>query len=436
MPSPEDMRKAVPVPGAPMEITKITSGLWKDRLECKYMYNARYREIGCWGYASDRNNLGGWWVLGGHDFFNDGPTKQDLSASVGAGLIHLNRNHYSGTAFHIRKGEAWTKFYGPILFYCNDKIGADACWLDARARTRIEEAAWPYEWIKNPAYPPAGGRGSVRGKLVVNDPLKPALNAGGAWVGIAKPSTDWKDNWQFQADAYQYWVQAGADGTFNIPHIRPGTYALYVFTKGAVGEYYRDGVTVKAGQSTALGDVTWTVPHKGTKIAWEIGVPDRTAAEFKHGKDFFLPLLYARLPREVPNPFDYDADKGDWASVWNYAQSTGRNANNQSVPSRWRIHFNLASVPEGTATLTVAFAGADATRLFVFVNDEAKALCRLNPKVQGGNALLREGVHAKYCVEYVEIPASRLKAGENVITLEQDNPGGHVMYDYLNLELP
>jgi len=436
MPSPEDMRKAVAVPGAPMEITRVTTGLWKDRYECKYMYNARYREIGCWGYASDKNNLGGWWVLGGHDFFNDGPTKQDLSASVGAGLVHLNRNHYNSPSFRIKKGEDWTKFYGPILFYCNDKTGANACWLDAQARTRIEEAAWPYEWVRHPAYPPASGRGSVQGKLVIRDPLKPDLTAANAWVGIAKPSSDPKDNWQFQADAYQYWVQAGADGSFRIPHIRPGTYALYAFTKGAVGEYYQDGITVQAGRATALGDITWTVPHKGSKIAWEIGMPDRTATEFKFGKEFFLPMQFVRLPRELPNPLEYDTAKGDWANTWAYAQSTSRDARGQSVPAKWRIRFNLPEVPTGPATLTVAVAGADFTRLFVYVNDETKALCRLNPKVQGGNAFIREGGHAKYCVEYVQIPASRLKAGENVITLEQTNPSGHVMYDYLNLELP
>ncbi len=75
----------------------------------------------------------------------------------------------------------------------------------------------------------------------------------------------------------------------------------------------------------------------------------------------------------------------------------------------------------------------------MFVNDERRPLAEVTPSVQGGNALLREGIHAKYCVEYVTIPASRLKAGANVVSLVLANvqaAGVHVMYDYLNLELP
>jgi rhamnogalacturonan endolyase len=73
------------------------------------------------------------------------------------------------------------------------------------------------------------------------------------------------------------------------------------------------------------------------------------------------------------------------------------------------------------------------------VNDDSKVLATVTPSVQGGNALLREGIHAKYCVEYVSIPAENLKSGENIITLTLKgarSADAHVMYDYLNLELP
>ena len=52
--------------------------------------------------------------------------------------------------------------------------------------------------------------------------------------------------------------------------------------------------------------------------------------------------------------------------------------------------------------------------------------------------MLRESIHAKYCVEYLTIPTSHLLKGANTITLEQTNTSTqtHVMYDYLNLELP
>ena len=66
-----------------------------------------------------------------------------------------------------------------------------------------------------------------------------------------------------------------------------------------------------------------------------------------------------------------------------------------------------------------------------------RPLAEVTPAVQGGNALLREGIHAKYCVEYVTIPAGRLKAGENTISLSLAgalSAQSHVMYDYLSLE--
>ena len=62
-----------------------------------------------------------------------------------------------------------------------------------------------------------------------------------------------------------------------------------------------------------------------------------------------------------------------------------------------------------------------------------------NTIVATGNALLREGIHAKYCVESVSLPTGRLKNGDNIITLALNGAGStdaHVMYDYLSLELP
>jgi rhamnogalacturonan endolyase len=65
----------------------------------------------------------------------------------------------------------------------------------------------------------------------------------------------------------------------------------------------------------------------------------------------------------------------------------------------------------------------------------------VRPAIDGGNALIREGIHAKYDVEHVSIPMSLLKNGANTITLIQgadryNRAFFHVMYDYLDLELP
>jgi rhamnogalacturonan endolyase len=420
------------------EIIKITSGVRAGKFDCKYDYSANYHDLGCWGHASNRNKVGAWIVLGSHEFFNDGPTKQDLTAASGINHIHFGMNHYNGSTIHVEAGQAWEKMFGPFLLYCNhDDRGADACWADARTRAGAELAAWPHAWLTdNPAYPSAAQRGRVSGKLVVQDTLKPGLTGGNAWVGLAQPPEG--GNWQFESLNYQFWGKTDAGGNFSLPHVRPGKYTFFAFTEGAVGEFARKDVVVEAGRTTELAALRWEVPHKGKRIAWEIGVPDRTAGEFRHGNDYFQGYLWEKFADEFSNPLEYTIGKSNPAKDWNYAQAryTG---GEKPVPHRWRIHFQLPEAPADAATLTLAIASAHQARIRVFVNDEREPLTEVTPTVQGGNALLREGIHAKYCVEYVTIPAGRLKAGANTIELVLPgvrNPGAHVMYDYLNLELP
>src|SRR5262249_45470218 len=149
-----------------------------------------------------------WAVLGGFEFLNDGPPKQDLTVAEGYTLLHYGRNHYDGSSTIIAAGESWSKIYGPWLLYINScPSGADACWADAKAKAQTERAAWPYSWlITTPLYPQADGRGTVTGSLVVNDRLKPSLTGAGAWVGLAQP--DPGGNWQYESKRYQYWVRA------------------------------------------------------------------------------------------------------------------------------------------------------------------------------------------------------------------------------------
>lgn len=434
MPGSRDRTEPTPI----KEITKVLSGPRAGLYDCKYDFNVNYYDVGCWGHASDKNKVGGWIVLGGYDFFNDGPTKQDLSAASGINHIHFGMDHYNASSTTVAAGETWQKIYGPFLLYCNyDAQGADACWADAIKQSQTERAEWPYAWLTDtPCYPPANARGSVTGRLVVRDVLKPRLTGANAWVGLAQPPPG--GNWQFESNHYQYWCRSDAAGNFTIPHVRPGTYTFYAFTDGAVGEYSRQTVAVAAGKATPLGDVLWNVPHKGRSIAWEIGVPDRSAKEFRHGTDYFHGYVWTHFQDEFPNPLEYTVGKSNWAQDWNYAQSWYK-AGDKVVPHKWRIHFSLADVPPGNATMTFAIASAhEGAHIAVYVNGESRPFGTVTPSVQGGNALLREGIHAKYSVEYLSIPTSRLKRGDNTITLEQTRTTTqtHVMYDYLNLELP
>jgi rhamnogalacturonan endolyase len=320
--------------------------------------------------------------------------------------------------------------------YVNSKSTAEDCWRDAQACVKTESAQWPYDWVKNPAYPLAHQRGTVRGQLVVRDALKPKLNAADAWVGLSPPIDKPEDefhggDFQFEATGYQFWTRADADGKFTLSNVRPGKYTLYAYTDGIVGQYEKADVMVTAGGEVSLNRLDWEVKHPGRQIAWEIGVPDRSAAEFGHGKDYYLPLMYHTLEAEVPEPLDFTIGTSDPSKDWYYAQS--HHGAGKGEPAHWRIHFNLRSAPTGPATLTLAFAGADHGRVDIDANGQR--IGTATPPAQGGNALIREGVHAKYSYTYVTIPAGRLHAGENALTLTQPS-SGDVMYDYLNLELP
>lgn len=442
MPSYYDYQNASPTGIG--EIVKLNTGVMAGKYDGKYTYSVRYSEVGTWGHASNIAKKGVWFVLGGHDYFNDGPTKQDLSSSESYILMHFGRNHYAGSGTSVAAGETWRKMYGPFLLYCNATTAAsnagDTLWADAKAQVAAEKAAWPYSWLTNADHPAAASRGTVTGRLLVNDPLKPSITGANANIGLAA-SEETDGNWQSQSKGYQYWTKADASGNFSIPAVRPGTYTLYAFTDGVVGEFSKTGVTVTAGGTNAQGDITWNVSHPGTSIAWEIGVPDRTAREFKHGNDYFTPYLWDVYTQELPNPLVYNIGSSNPATDWNYVHSNYAGATaGTTVPWEWNVNFNLPAVPRtGTATLTVAVASANYSALFLYLNGSPTSFARISPPVGGGNALLRQGIHAKYSYVDIAIPVSLLRTGANTFTFRFSGSNGyspHVMYDYLRLELP
>ncbi len=424
------------------EIVKLTTGVRAGRFDCKYQFAARYSEIGCWGHASDRLGKGAWIVLSGQEYFNDGPTKQDLTLAENYNLVHLNRNHFGGSEIEVAAGEAWRKVFGPFLLYCNAAAPApgvaDRLWVDAKAIAAREAAAWPFAWLRHRDYPLAAARGAVTGRLTIRDPLKPKVSAARAWVGLAAPE-ETAGNWQDQAQGYQFWTRADEAGNFRIPHVRAGTYTLYAFNDGVVGEFSRQAVKVVAGETAALGATSWDVQHPGATIAWEIGTPDRTAREFRHGTDYFEPYRWKTFADELPNPLPFTIGTSDPAKDWNYAHS-GYFADGTGKRWTWQIRFSLPELPaEGDATLTLALASAHQARLAIAVNDDANPIAQLDLTEPGGNALIREGIHAKYRLHYITIPVAKLRVGANTLSLVQtraNNAGDHVMYDYLSLELP
>jgi len=413
------------------EAMKMTTGPRAGKYECKYTYAAEYWTVSAYGHASNINGIGAWIIPGVCDWLNDGPMKADLTAAAGIIHLHLNSNHFGGTGFLARHGEAWSKIYGPWLIYFNSGKTADQCWADAKKQAGIESAAYPYQWMEHELYQ-AKERAVVKGRFVAKDILKPSLSTEGAWVGLTMPEKD-AGHWQYQSKWYQYWTKADKDGRFVIRGVRPGTYTLYAFTKGAVGEYSKEDVVVKSGQTAELGDVVWNIKRPGKRILWEIGVPDRLPAEFRHGStDWFEPFLYEQFVKEFSNPLEYSVAEKNWATALNYAHNIY-----DGKPWKWRFNFELEKAPEGDAVLTLAFAAAHKSSVLVFVNDETKELAAVRPPNEGGNGLVRQAQHMRYGLSYVTIPAGSLKAGKNVITLQTtgNNRSDYVSYDYISLEM-
>ncbi|MBW4888754.1 hypothetical protein KXQ82_03475 [Mucilaginibacter sp. HMF5004] len=437
LPSKADMEaaKKTSIP----EAVKLTTGVMKDQYECKYSYSVEYHDVGTFGHASTKDKVGAWMVLGGYDYFNDGPTQADLNAGLAINIVHFGRDHYSGSGTTVAAGEDWSKIYGPFLLYVNSGANADAMWADAKKQVKTEKAAWPYAWIKNNAeYPAKAQRGIVSGTFAVHDPYKPKLTGAYAWVGLSSPGVHWEKD----SRTYQYWIKADAKGNFTIPDVRPGTYDLHAFVTGAVDEYTQQGIVVNTGKITNAGLLTRNIIRDKGNLLWEIGIPDRKTSEFKFGDKYFEPFMWETYSRVLPNPLVYDADKGDWKDKLNYAHSNYYTPDSTFVSWPWNINFKLKAVPQaGFATLTFAIAGIHNSSLRVYINGESQptGVYMAAPEVYGGNALVREGNHAKYSVYTLQVPVSKLHTGGNTITLSQGHAGSrdaNVMYDYICMEMP
>ena len=424
------------------EIIKLNTGVRAGHYDGKYEYVTDLSNIGTWGFASDVNKIGTWMVFGSHEYFNCGPTYHDLNAA--AGIIHvcLNGLHYNAKSFLVPQGEHWRKMYGPFLMYFNDKNTGDESWIDAQNRAKIEEKEWPYTWLKeNPEYPLANDRGSISGKFMINDPFKPLVKGAHAWIGVTQISNP-DNQWQFEGKNYQYWVKTDSNGAFSISNIRPETYSLFAFTDGEVGEYSKTNVVVSAGQDNAIGNISWNISRNKGKLLWEIGVPNRSAIEFSHGHtDFFEGYVYEKFASEFSNPLEYNVADKNWETALPYAHCPLLQSNGSLNAWTWRLNFYIVNhIPtSGNATLTIAFASSDHSQMRVYVNDESSYLTYFYPDNGGGNALLRQSIHAMYAIKEIQIPMSRLHKGKNTISLvmpSTQSMANHVMYDYISLEVP
>ncbi|MBC7652616.1 MAG: hypothetical protein H7101_12800, partial [Deinococcales bacterium] len=301
MASYSDWTSATAVTGAPKEVELLTTGIYKNQYECKYDYSADFGDIDVWGWSSTAKNLGIWVTAPSKEYYNGGPMKRELMCHNSPTMLNmLNGEHYGmGTDMDMAAGETWKKTYGPFLIYCNSVPTGTAnaplaLWADAKAQTKTEQAAWPYNWFTNTDYIKESGRGTVTGKLVISDATVPNASPANMWVGVAIPpqSSTGVIDFQMWSKNYQFWVKTDANGNFTIPHVLPGIYNIYAFGPGSAGQMTKTAyVTVTAGNTASLGNIIW-VPTRTAPTIWEVGIPDRSAKEFKHGTDWWTSNTY------------------------------------------------------------------------------------------------------------------------------------------------
>jgi rhamnogalacturonan endolyase len=432
--------------GSPLnmkEARRLTTGIYKGQAEHKYDYSAVQSKIPAFGWSSTKDHIGLYFINPSMEYLSGGPTHPELTGHLddNAGgdptlLDYWRGTHYGGSTLRLAAGEEWVMVVGPILIYLNAAADPNAMYRDALAQAGRESAQWPYDWVRAAGYARKAERAVVSGQLAIQDPAARTLP--NLLVGLSYPdSADGRDTWQNDAKHYQFWVQGAADGRFRIPNVLPGDYQLHAIADGVLGEFAKADIVVVPGKTLDLGKLDWKPVRYGPQL-WEIGIPNRSGAEFFKGGDYFHWGWYLEYPKLFPNDVTYTVGKSDYRKDWFFEQvphdtagSTTGQGNGRATT--WTVNFALPAPPRGRVTLRLALAGVSARRIDVAVNDQAAGA------VEGlvYNATInRDGIQGSWVEKDVIFDAALLKPGEN--TLKLTIPGGGltsgIIYDYLRLE--
>jgi rhamnogalacturonan endolyase len=407
----------------------------------KYVYTTNQFNNRAFGWSSTTRKVGFFLLNASMEYMSGGPTKVEFlghrdtnRVAAPCVLNYWRSSHYGGAEVSVAAGEKWSKVIGPFLLYVNAGADPQALYQDARARAAKESAQWPYAWVKDENYPTAAQRATVKGRLVLNDPLVPAVKMSNVLVGLAAPAyrspgTGRPVDWQRDAKHYQFWVRGSDDGTFAIPAVRPGTYTLHAFADGVLGEFAKTDVAVEGGKALDLGKVNWTPVRRGAPL-WEIGIPNRSGKEFLKGDVFWMPNISQSYATLFPKDIVYTIGKSDYTKDWFFQQVP----RGPDQATSYSVVFDLANAPRGRATLRIAFAGNQARSLAVTVNGQPAGQLTL---LTTDGTLSRHGSHGLWNERELSFDAALMKQGQN--TLQLTVPGGAttagVIYDYLRLEL-
>ncbi|KAL5559927.1 hypothetical protein UlMin_036138 [Ulmus minor] len=434
---------------------------FKGEVDDKYEYSCDDQDSKVHGWICTKPGVGFWLITPTNEFRAGGPLKQNLTSHVGpTTLSTFLTAHYVGEEMVLKfqKNEAWKKVFGPIFVYINSvPDGNDPLnlWSNAKNQMMVEVQSWPYNFPASEDLPRSNQRGSLSGKLLVQDRYKSSgyIPGKGAYVGLAAPGA--VGSWQREGKGYQFWTKADQNGSFSIKNVRIGNYNLYAWVSTFIGDYrYDNAIKITAGANINVGTIIYKPPRDGPTL-WEIGIPDRSAAEFyvPDPNPIYINKLYLKQDRFrqyglweryaelYPNSdLVYTVGSSDYRKDWFFAHVNRKKNDGTYQGTTWQITFPLENVTATrTYKLRIALAAANVAALEVRANDSKEKPLFKTGTIGKDNAIARHGIHGLYWLYNIDVPGSRLVKGKNKIFLTQtlcDNAFQGIMYDYIRLEGP
>uniref|UniRef100_A0A2C9U1L7 Rhamnogalacturonan lyase domain-containing protein n=1 Tax=Manihot esculenta TaxID=3983 RepID=A0A2C9U1L7_MANES len=406
MPLPEDR---LPPRGKPLDVPEAVLLVdpvepeFKGEVDDKYQYSCENRNLQVHGWICFDPPVGFWQITPSNEFRSGGPLKQNLTSHVGPLTLAMFLSaHYVGEdmVLKFKSGEPWKKVFGPVFIYLNTLLDANdpqLLWEDAKEQMLIEVQSWPYSFPASEDFPTCSQRGNVSGRLLVRDSLRSYSNSNN--------------------ECFSSCASCDID----------------------------------------LGDIVYEPPRDGPTL-WEIGMPDRSAAEFyvpdpdpmyinklyvNHPDRFRQYGLWTRYTDLYPDSdLVYTIGTSDYSKDWFYAQVPRKTGDGNYQGTTWQIKFRLENPNKsGTYNLRLALATANSAELQVRINDPGTNLPLFSTGVIGhDNTITRHGIHGLYRLYSVEIPGAQLLEEDNTIFLTQTmvtSPfQAGIMYDYIRLEGP
>ncbi|KAK1276221.1 hypothetical protein QJS04_geneDACA005768 [Acorus gramineus] len=335
MPNDRDPPRGQPLayPEAVQLINPIDLSM-KGEVDDKYQYSCNNENNKVHGWTCADPLIGFWQITPSDEFRTGGPVKQNLTSHVGPTMLAM----------------------------------------------LMEVRCWPYNFPASDDFPKADQRGSVSGRLLVRDRYINGedIAVDSTYVGLALPGD--VGSWQRECKSYQFWTRTDTNGSFSIANVRSGDYNLYAWVPGFIGDYKYDvTITITPGSDINVGDLVYEPPRDGPTL-WEIGIPDRSAAEFfvpdpnpmyinklyiNHPDNFRQYGLWERYAELYPDvDLIYTVGESDFTKDWFFAHVTRKKDDKIYKPTTWQIKFKLDTATQNaTYKLRLALASATLSEL-------------------------------------------------------------------------